>query len=500
MKKNIITLIIFIFIVLLLGLAVKGDRGDPIYYQTEKDKSVGSPFESTNSTSRYALVESIVEDKTFFFNHTLAKFSASDIAYYNGKIFSIFTPGVSFVGIPFYLIGKAVGLPQLFTYFSTLVFAILNVYLISRLGVKLGANWYGALIGGIAFLFATNALPYAFSFTQHHISTALILLALLNAVAKRTFVNNLLFGLLYGAGLLMDIPNGLMMLPLAAYVLSKQIFFGEIGNKIKLSLKLNFIALVIGLIPLLSLFAWYNYQITGLLTKFPQSIGKVDYTEEGVVERRKESGQEDPFERKTFYDTRKQLNGFYILLVSNERSWLYYSPIIVIGILGLIVGLRKYENRALILLGISLSIVCIVSYASFGDPWGGWSFGPRYLIPAAALLSIGIGVAVQKFKRNAIFICIFLILLIYSVFVSSLGAMTTSAIPPKVEAIHLNNPIPYTYNYNLEFVEKNKSSSLLYNIFFYNFSSFKGYLVGYITAVSILVAGIYILMLRSKSE
>lgn len=500
MKKNIISLIIFAFVVLLLGFGVKGDKGDPIYFQTEKDKSVGGPFESTNNTSRYALVESIVEDNTFFFNHTLAKFSSADIAYYNGKIFSIFTPGVSFIGIPFYIVGKVVGLPQLFTYFSTLVFAILNVYLITRLGIRLGANIYAAFIGGVTFLFATSALAYAFSFTQHHISTALILLALLNAFSKRTFVNNLLFGLYFGAGVLMDIPNGLMMLPLVAYVLYKHVLLDKEDNKIKLSVKLNFIALLIGLIPLLSLFAWYNYQTSGSLTKFSQSIGRVDYTEEGVVERRKESGPKDPFEKKSFYNTRKQLDGFYTLLISNERGWMYYSPIIIIGILGLIIGLKKKENRSLIPLGISVAIVCIVSYSSFGDPWGGWSFGPRYLIPASALACIGIGVAIQKFKKNPIFILMSLAFVIYSVGVNSLGAMTTSAIPPKVEAIALSEPIPYTYEYNLSFVVQNKSSSLLYNIFLNNYFSFRDYLIGYITTIMIVVLTLYALAVREKEK
>src|SRR3989304_7035015 len=118
MKKNIITLIIFIFIVLLLGFAVKGDKGDPIYYQTEKKTNVGSPFESTNTNSRYALVEAIADYGIFFFTDEQAKFSSPDLVLYNGKYFSIFTPGVSFVAVPFYIVGKLLAIPQLFTFFS----------------------------------------------------------------------------------------------------------------------------------------------------------------------------------------------------------------------------------------------------------------------------------------------------------------------------------------------------------------------------------------------
>ena len=499
-NKNIIIFGTFLFVLILLAFSVKGHKGNPIYNQTEHDKLVGGPFESTNSSSRYALVEAIVENKTFFFNNSQAQFSAADIVSYNGKIFSVFTPGVSFAAIPFYLAGKQIGMPQLFTYFSTILFVLINLYLVTKLGRKFGAGFYEALIGGILFIFGTNALSYAFTLTQHHISTTLILLALLNAVSERTFVKNILFGLLFAAGLLMDIPNGLMMLPLAIYVLYRHISFSEIGNKIKLSVKLNIIALLIGLVALISVFAWYNFQTTGSLARFAQSIGRVDFTKEGVVQKRKESVKIDPFEKKSYYNTRKQLNGLYILLISNERGWFYYSPIIVIGILGLIYSSRKKETKTLALLAVSIILFCFVSYASFGDPWGGWSFGSRYLIPASALVCAGIGVAIQKYKKNYIFILIFLVLLVYSVSVNSLGAMTTSAIPPKVEAVALSTHIPYTYKYNLNLMEENKSSALLYNIFFYNVTSLKGYLIIYIAAIVMLIEALYILSVVKKSN
>ena len=491
MKNKLTIILFFICTIFLLGMSVKGDIGNPIYFQTEKDRVVGGPFESTNSTSRYALVEAIVENGTVLFNHEQAQFSAPDLVSFDEKLFTIFTPGVSLVGVPFYILGKQFGLPQLFTYFSTALFAILNVWLIAKVGRILGANLCGSLLGGILFLFGTNALPYAHSFTQHHISTSLILLALLNAVSKRTILNNILFAYIFSAGLLMDIPNGLMMLPLVLYVLYKQVSVSEKANKLLVSVKLNFIALVIGLIPLISFFAWYNYHTSGSMTRLSQSIGRVDYTEEGVVERAGERGKVDIYDHNSVYDTRNQLNGIYTLLISDERGWFYYSPIIVIGFLGIAAGLMKKEVETAIPLIISIVSVSIVSYASFGDPWGGWSFGPRYLIPATALVCTGIGVAIQKYKKNPLFIAIFFVLAVYSVSVNSLGAMTTSAIPPKVEAIHLPDPIPYTYLYNLEFVEENRSSSLLYNAFIYKYTSFKYYLVAFIAIMTEFILVLY---------
>lgn len=481
MDKKITVFVIFIISLVLLAFSIKDQKSD-----------VGGPFETSNSRSRYALTEAIVENNSITFNQKQAQFAAPDLVGYNGKLFSVFTPGVSFVGVPFYIFGKQFGAPQIFTYLSTLFFALFNICLITKLGRKLGAGVYESLIGGILFIFGTNAFIYSLTFTQHHLSTAVILMAILNALSNRTFINNILFGMLFGAGILMDIPNGLMMLPIAVYVLYKHVSFYEESDKIKLSIKLNFVALVIGLIPFLSLFALYNYQLTGSYTKFSQSLGRADITKEGeVIQRQKESKVQNPFEKGSFYNTRKQLNGIYILLVSNERGWLYYSPIIVIGILGLIIASRKKEAKTLVNLFVAVILFCFISYASFADVWGGWSFGPRYLIPASALACTGIGIAIQKFKKNLLFFLIFIVLAIYSIFVNTLGAMTTSAIPPKAEAAALSKPIPYTYEYNLELAEMNKSSSLFYNLFFYNYYSLGEYLASFIWVVTIIILTLY---------
>src|SRR3989344_3081698 len=130
MKKLLITIVTILFTILVLSLGVKGQSGNPIYFQTEKNKMVTGPFESSNSTSRYALVESIVENRSLTFTEEQAQFAAPDLVSSNGKLFSIFTPGVSFVGVPFYMLGKLFGTPQLFTYFSTIIFALLNVVML----------------------------------------------------------------------------------------------------------------------------------------------------------------------------------------------------------------------------------------------------------------------------------------------------------------------------------------------------------------------------------
>ena len=108
----------------------------------------------------------------------------------------------------------------------------------------------------------------------------------------------------------------------------------------------------------------------------------------------------------------------------------------------------------------------------------------------------GVGVAVQKFKANPLFLLIFLSILIYSISINVLGALTTNAIPPKVEAQNLAVPIPYTYQYNLQLVDQNNSFSIFYNFLANRYLSLREYwylLTTFITVIALLP---FLLLLR----
>lgn len=505
----------------LLSMAIKGRTDSLLYYQTKKDTSVGGPFESSGSTSRYALTEAIVENHTFFLNDSQAQFASPDLARYNGKYFSLFTPGVSFLGVPFYVLGKLMGVPQLLSYSINIIAALLNILFIYLLARKLGAKPYSAILSGLIFIFATNALSYSLSYTQHLIAATIILASILNAISKRNLLNNLIFGFLIGTGLLVDIPIVVIVSPVIVYVMIKSIEWQRLTTKISFKVRFGFVGILISILSLLALFGWYNYSLTGAFSKIGQLIGRTSYLKPSQaqnkpsiapiqpiitptqpiitpVQKITSSVQTRPLRLlKTPYNPRLQLNGLYILLISNERGWLYYSPIVFAGLLGLLLKVREKENKTLSVLLLYVSSITVISYSMFGDPWGGWAFGPRYLIPAAGALCIGLGTIIDRFKKNVLFILIFFILLIYSVLINSLGALTTSLIPPKVEAV---KQIPYTYEYNWQLVDKNFSSSLFYNFFLKNIISARIYLYIYSGAILILIAVIYLASVLDKRK
>ncbi len=483
MKRFILFFTIVLTLVLLIPL-IKGDKGNPLRYQSEKDTSVGGPFESTNSNSRFALTEAIVENNSFSFSEEEARFGAPDIVRYNGKYFSIFTPGVSFISVPFYLVGMYFSVPQLITYFSTLVLALANVGLIFKLARKVGGGFYASLIAGLCFLFATNALPYAFTITQHHATIFFILLALINVLEKRTIKTNVLFGFYYIAALLMDIPNAFLMLPLLLVVITDNFEFRSENQKMTFKIKSSLIFLVIGMLPLLAVFGWYNWSLTGSYIKLGQIIGRSNYPAPETIQYISPSAKieetsivtwKKPLE--TPFDTRLQLNGLYILLFSNERSWWMYSPVIFFGVIGMGLLYQTKKNTRVILLSVSIIAINIVLYSMFADPWGGWSFGPRYLLPSASLLSIFIAYFLTLYRKSILLQLLFFLVLLYSIYINVLGAATTNSIAPKVEAEQLLVPIPYTYQYNTDFLLKNQSSSLVYNLYLRNILSARDFVI-----------------------
>lgn len=92
--------------------------------------------------------------------------------------------------------------------------------------------------------------------------------------------------------------------------------------------------------------------------------------------------------------TAERLQGIPGLLVSPNRGLLIFTPIALLGIWGLVRQIAPGEPRdpALVPFGIA-ALACLLVAGSYPDWWGGWSFGPRYLVDVLPVLGLaGIGV------------------------------------------------------------------------------------------------------------
>src|SRR5438105_4429802 len=101
------TILFIAFCAFILSFSLRGLPGNPTPAElnTKVWKDNG-PFELSNERGRFALLYSVIEDHKLNFSVDLAKFAVPDLAYTNGKYVSLFAPGVSFIDIPGYLLGK----------------------------------------------------------------------------------------------------------------------------------------------------------------------------------------------------------------------------------------------------------------------------------------------------------------------------------------------------------------------------------------------------------
>src|SRR5207237_1298615 len=97
----------------------------------------------------------------------------------------------------------------------------------------------------------------------------------------------------------------------------------------------------------------------------------------------------------------------------------------------------------------------ILLYSMWDDPYGGWAFGSRYLIPTYAILSIFMALLLKRIAKYNILLLLFFAVFTYSVGINTLGAITSNRNPPQVEAVALERASgkaqPYTYirNFNV---------------------------------------------------
>lgn len=517
-KKNISTVAIVFFCVFVLSLSLRGALGNPNEQTiSNKEWAVDGPLENSNEKGRFALLYSIVENRSLIFSLPLARFSTPDLAINdNGGYVSLFAPGVSFLMIPGYLIGKYFGLSQVGVYATVSIFAMLNFLLLRAIAMRLGVRSLVANIGAMVFIFASPAFAYAVALSQHHISTFFILLSIYAIIRWNNYWSLAFVWFLSALAISIDYPNFFMMLPIGIFALGRIIFLNKETENFKIGLNyLKLITFFAMLIPII-FFIWYNINANGGPLRLTGTLPRVVAIDESgnptgsgiggdikpvVNNLNNPTGEKNKKTAVGTFRTRNLLNGFYIHFISPDRGIINFAPVILLGFLGLFYFPVKSANiRNMILAIIGANVLL---YSMFGDPWGGWSFGSRYLIPAYAMLSLGIAVAVQKWKRNLIFLVIFVSLLISSVGISTLGALTSSLNPPQVEVLELEQRTgvqqKYTYDRNKDFLAGKGSKSLVFNIFAKKYTSATRYyqIINY-SILSVILIMLFLVSFKAK--
>lgn len=506
-------IILFVLVAGFLVMSVRGNPGNPVasgltnlYWYKD------GPFELSPERGRFGLLFSLVEHKSFYYHVDVARFVVPDLGYKNGKYVSLFAPGVSYIVMPGYLIGRYFGSAQIGAFMAIAVFALINMYLVRAIAKELGANKKTSIIAGLIFVFATPAYAYAVNLYQHHISTFLILLSSLIVIKSKNAWPLFIVWFLCAASIPVDYPNLFLMFPVGLFALQKVIDIRKDRNSIKINLSFLKLLTFSGLVFPLLFFFWFNYQSYGDPLQFSGTVGNAyaidaDGNPTSVPTNDPENieGFLDPESQERsavhFFESRDMLRGVYTHLIGPDRGIIFFTPIILFGIIGAVI-LYKQNNKYLNML-LGVVVANFVLYSMWGDPWGGWAFGSRYMIPSYAILAIFIAVALTHINKRKLLAMIMYPFLIYSIAVNTLGALTTSAIPPKVEALPLEALTGvrerYSYDRSWEYLKAGKSKSFVFQMWADNYLSSMQYYYIVSGAIAVLTT-IFILGIVLEKE
>ncbi len=469
-KLNLL-IIFFIFILSMYILSLRGIPGNitPSEIKGNLDQT-SQPFELSPERGRFILTMSLAENKSFALTKELADAAFPDVGYFQGRFYVFFAPGISIMALPFYTLGKYINLSQVATFFFISIFASLTAILLYKISKEIFKfpTWL-ALFVPLIFAFGTTSWSYAITLYQHHLTTFFIVSSFYATwlYRKKTKLSSLLplwIWLAYALAISIDYPNAILMLPIMIYFAMSAFSFTTIKDKFNISLRLSAIAGSIVFIIIISLHAFYNYANFGDWKRLSGSL--IDYRT--IIAHKISLSNPDTSAIKNLQNQKSPI-GFFTeehlpssnttLLFSKDRGLFFYMPIFVLAIAGFWT-IRKHINTEIAIL-LALVATNVVLYSSWGDPWGGWAFGPRYLIPSMASLSIFVGLWLNSGKINIWKNIITFILFAYSCAISLLGALTTNAVPPKVEATYLHSKFNFLLNYDQ--LLNNISGSYFYN-------------------------------------
>jgi hypothetical protein len=462
--------------VLIYGLTMRGVPGNP-----HADRLVSSTtdpvrlYGTTTDRGRFILTQNLVENHTFALNRIQADAAAPDVGYYKGNWFIEYAPGVSLLAVPFYILGTWFNSTLLATYSMSAVLAtgsLILIYFISKQILKL--PFWASIFASLVFGIASTSLSYATSLFQHHTTVFLILLSFYFAYQYKIreniwgFLSGLVVWTAYGIGILSDYPNAILMLPIITYFFIISLSASKTKTKsLHLSIpkfELNFRNYKYKIRPTILftsfififisfLHAYYNLtnyggwtNVSGSLISYPavvlNNLDKKSSSPEKSVNTPPSTGKIFRFFKNSNF-----ISGSYELLVAPDKGLAVFDPILILGIPGIFLAFKKLTPEIATLAAIAL--INFIFYAIWNDPWGGWVFGPRYLIPAMSVLSIFVAFFLIHVRQKLMAKLIAFVLTIITAGITLLGTLTTNSNPPLVDAVLIQSKLGVSHGMSI---------------------------------------------------
>ena len=339
------------------------------------------PVEYDNTKSRYFLLSALVDYRTL--NIDAYQQYTLDKSEWNGHYYSNKAPGASFLGVPVYWLLReltpltvsngwfALFIVRIVT--TTLLFALLGVVMY-RLAQFFGVSRRQALIMVIAYGFGSIALLQATLFSGHQIAASLgfFSFALLVRFSSKERMVEIKYwyygffaGLLAGFAVITDYTAIVIAICLAVYTVLSQM---------DVRMKTGFI--LGGLVCVLILAA-YNMACFG--HPFSSSY------EHLVFNKFREGAEQGVFGAGL-----PKIEAIIGLLISPSRGIFFIMPVLLFSFWGIVKMILRQQQRREGLLIVSVSVLSFLFISGFYAWHGGWTFGPRYLVPMLPFLAFPI--------------------------------------------------------------------------------------------------------------
>ena len=332
-----------------------------------------------NETSRYDLVRSIVESGTTRIDayHD----NTGDLSFYGGHYYSDKAPGSSLMGVPVYGLLTVVwnaagaGTPDRGSAVEALAFvgsgiptALLVLLLIRFLRPSIGEAW--ATVIGLGYGLGSIAFPFATMFFGHAASAFFLFASFFMLWRWRTDRRGwqpVLAGLLAGCAVITELPVALGVVVLAGYAL-------WLGRD-------QALRFVMGGLPVAGVLLAYDWISFGdpFSVGYQFTTGFAAQNSQGIL------SVVWPSPARAY------------ALLFGQRGLLHLAPWFVMAPLGLL-HLRRPSIRAEVVVSLAICIAFLGYNSGALNPFGGWTPGPRYLIPALPFAAVLVGLAPLRLR------------------------------------------------------------------------------------------------------
>lgn len=289
----------------------------------------------------------------------------------HGQTYSKYGPGQSLLAVPFYLAGRAVEplvpayfrpeLPVMAASLLPAVATAVTAALLLVAAAALGAELRGAIGLALLYAFATPAAVYATQWFSEALTACAVMAAVCAVLWPGAAASwrPLAAGCALGLAMATRLEAVLLLPPLLLYVAMTP------GRRV--------VRVALFLLPLLGVLA---------------GLGAYDVARFGNPLETGYGLDHDAYALRDMHPVRSLatfVQGLYGLLISPGKGLIAYAPLTLLAPLGAL-ALWRHRRAVVALLG-ALALIVLVVHANILIRWlGGWSWGPRFLMPALPLI------------------------------------------------------------------------------------------------------------------